>query len=239
MHEFKRILLAAAAALGLPMTEAMCDRFFLYYRLLIEWNEKFNLTSLVDLRDVVVKHFIDSLTCLLIYNPVAGARLIDIGAGAGFPGLPVKIVCEDLRCTLIESSAKKAVFLRHVTASLDLADVEVACGRAEELAHRVCYRACFDLALARAVAPLPVLLEYALPFLKIGGFFIALKGPAVHEELPACGNALNVLGGSVKEVKTVFLPITGDMRKLVVVEKTGPTPAKYPRRPGVPQRRPL
>lgn len=239
MHDFKQLLRDAAGALGISLTETICERFFRYYRLLIEWNEKFNLTSLVEPRDVAIKHFIDSLTCLLVHNPAGGARVVDIGTGAGFPGLPVKIVREDLLCTLVESTGKKVSFLRQVAGALGMADVEVACGRAEELAHQARYRASFDLALARAVAPLPVLLEYALPFLRTGGYFIALKGPGVQEELPASGNALNVLGGNVKKIITVFLPLTGDERKLVLIEKTGPTPEKYPRRPGVPQRRPL
>ncbi|RKO65518.1 16S rRNA (guanine(527)-N(7))-methyltransferase RsmG [Desulfofundulus salinus] len=239
MHEFKQLLRDAAGALGISLMENMCERFLRYYRLLIEWNEKFNLTSLIEPRDVAIKHFIDSLTCLLVHNPAGGARVVDIGTGAGFPGLPVKIVREDLHCTLVESTGKKVSFLRHVAGALGMTGVDVACGRAEDLARHVHYRASFDLALARAVAPLPVLLEFALPFLKTGGLFIALKGPAVQEELPASGNALNILGGTVKEVKTVFLPLTGDERKVVLIEKTGPTPEKYPRRPGVPQRRPL
>ncbi|MDQ0284923.1 16S rRNA (guanine527-N7)-methyltransferase [Desulfofundulus luciae] len=239
MHEFKRLLRDAAGALGLSLTEAMCERFFLYYRLLIEWNEKFNLTSLVEPRDVAIKHFIDSLTCLLVHSPAYGARVVDIGTGAGFPGLPVKIARGDLHFTLIESTGKKVAFLRHVAGALGMAYMDLACGRAEVLARHDRYRASFDLALARAVAPLPVLLEYALPFLKMGGHFIALKGPAVQEELPASSNALNVLGGNLKVVKTIFLPLTGDERKLVLIEKTEPTPEKFPRRPGIPQRRPL
>ncbi|MCL6557311.1 MAG: 16S rRNA (guanine(527)-N(7))-methyltransferase RsmG [Firmicutes bacterium] len=217
----------------------MCEQFALYYRLLIEWNAKVNLTSLVRPGDVVIKHFIDSLSCLLVHKPVYGSRMVDIGTGAGFPGLPLKIARPDLRCTLIESAGRKVSFLHQLVGSLDLLDVDVAYGRAEELARREHYRDSFDLALARAVAPLPVLLEYTLPFLKTGGYFIALKGPAVEGELPASGNALKALRGLVREIKIIFLPFTVDERRLILIEKTGPTPEKYPRRPGVPARRPL
>ncbi|MGB9803914.1 16S rRNA (guanine(527)-N(7))-methyltransferase RsmG [Desulfofundulus sp.] len=239
MSEFDKFLAHAAGRLGIELTDLMCHRFSQYYRLLVEWNERFNLTSLSEMCDIVIKHFVDSLTCFLIYDPPVGARVVDIGSGAGFPGLPIKIVREDLQVTLVESVGKKVNFLHHVLDVLGFGDVDVVPGRAEEIAHEPRYRASFDLALARAVAELPVLLELALPFLQPSGYFIAMKGPAVQEELAMCDDALRILGGSVKSVKTIFLPVAGDQRKLILIEKIGLTPDKYPRRPGVPQRRPL
>ncbi|MCS5697047.1 16S rRNA (guanine(527)-N(7))-methyltransferase RsmG [Desulfofundulus thermocisternus] len=237
--DFKSLFLQALGDLGLNLPADAFVSFYRYYHLLLQWNKKINLTSLVQWQDVVIKHFIDSLSCFLIYSPPSGSCFIDIGSGAGFPGLPLKLARRDLQCTLLESVAKKVSFLQQVSSSLDLSGVQVVCGRAEEVARLEQYRGFYDLAVARAVAPLAVLLEYALPFLKTGGFFIAFKGPQVDQELASCDRALNILGGRFVTRYCLKLPVTGDKRQLILFEKYSETPVQFPRRPGIPRRRPL
>lgn len=234
------ILQAGLQKWGVALTKKQVEAFELYYQQLIAWNETVNLTSITDYEGVQVKHFLDSLSCLQVLEGVSPqSTCIDIGAGAGFPGLPLKIVRPQIRLTLLEATGKKVVFLEHIVKELGLREVETIRGRAEELGRQVGYREAYDVALARAVAELSVLLEYALPLLKLRGIFVAQKGGDIQEEVEGAGRAAKILGGELKEVQEIRLPGVDPTRHLVVVEKVGPTPHKYPRRVGIPAKRPL
>jgi 16S rRNA (guanine527-N7)-methyltransferase len=237
-----KLLSESARLMGLKLNEEHLRAFEIYYRELVAWNEKFNLTAITDYDQVQVKHFLDSLTCLLaIRSPRSEVRgrAIDVGAGAGFPGLPLKIVCPGLQLTLLEATGKKVGFLEHVVSCLGLAGVEVIKGRAEELGRDAAHRERYDLALARAVAELPVLVEYALPFCKLGGLFVAQKGAEGDAEAKAAERAIATLGGSLRRIVHLELPHLAESRSLVVIEKIAPTPDKYPRRSGIPSKRPI
>ncbi|MBU0494821.1 MAG: 16S rRNA (guanine(527)-N(7))-methyltransferase RsmG [Chloroflexi bacterium] len=235
----------ARQLLDLDLSPAQLAAFRRYADELRAWNARAGLTAITDDEAVQVQHFLDSLTCLLVWpaqstNLLPPQSAIDIGTGAGFPGLPLRIVRPDLRLTLVESVHKKADFLRHVAGVLGLDGVTVLAARAEDVSRDPAHRERYDVALARAVADLRVLVEYALPLLRVGGVFIAQKtAAAVPEELAAAGHALDVLGGSVSDVIEVTLPGLREPRALVVIAKTTPTPAKYPRRAGMPAKRPL
>lgn len=234
------LLEAGAEEWGLILTPDQVEAFELYYRQLVFWNERANLTAITDYEEVQIRHFLDSLSCLQVLTDLAPeARCIDIGAGAGFPGLPLKIIRPQLRLTLLESTGKKVRFLEHTASKLGLQGVELIKGRAEELGRRPDRRESYDVALARAVAQLPVLLEYALPLLKLGGVFVAQKGMEIEDEVEDARSAMEILGGRIKEVKAVQLPGIEGPRHLVVVEKVAHTPQKYPRRVGLPGKRPL
>lgn len=215
------------------------DSFNIYQNELIEWNRKFNLTTITDSTDIEVKHFIDSLSCLLIIDGIHHKRIIDVGTGAGFPGIPIKIVFPDINLTLLESTQKKVSFCRHLLERLNLASVHVVSGRAEEIAHNLEFREGFDIAIARAVAGLPVLVEYLLPFVKLGGLAIAMKGKNVQKELETAKKAIDVLGGEINNILTITLPGVVEERNLIVIRKIKSTPEKFPRRPGIPAKIPL
>ncbi|NIN64277.1 MAG: 16S rRNA (guanine(527)-N(7))-methyltransferase RsmG [Anaerolineae bacterium] len=235
-----QLLKAGVKGWGLALTPDQLEAFELYYQELMLWNERASLTAITDYREVQVKHFLDSLSCLQVLTGLAPAtRCIDIGAGAGFPGLPLRIACPQMHLTLLEATRKKVLFLEHMVKELGLRDVQVIQGRAEELGRQAGHREVYDVALARAVAELSVLLEYALPLLKVEGIFVAQKGGDIEDEVEGAGPAMNLLGGRLKEVREVRLLGLDDARHLVVVEKVGTTPDKYPRRPGIPGKRPL
>jgi 16S rRNA (guanine527-N7)-methyltransferase len=234
------LLITGAREWGLELSSEQVDGFELYYQQLIAWNEWVNLTTITDYEEVQIKHFLDSLSCLQVLTSLAAQRrCIDIGAGAGFPGLPLKIVRPEMRLTLLETTGKKVLFLEHIVGQLGLGEVEIIRGRAEELGRRPGHREGYDAALARAVAQLPVLLEYALPLLEVGGIFVAQKGGEIEDEVEAARAAMEILGGRMKEVRAVDLPELEAPRHLVVVEKVAPSPQKYPRRAGIPAKRPL
>jgi 16S rRNA (guanine527-N7)-methyltransferase len=234
------LLKAGAKEWGLTLSPPQEGAFRLYYEQLLIWNERINLTSITDCEEVQVKHFLDSLSCLRILDTFApDARCIDVGAGAGFPGLALKIVRPRLSLTLLESVGKKVRFLTHMVAALGVQDTEVVQGRAEELGRNPDYREAFDVALARAVAQMSVLVEYALPLVRLGGIFVAQKGDDIEVEVESAGAAIKILGGRVSEIRPVELPGVESARHLVVVEKVGPTTERYPRRPGIPAKRPL
>ncbi len=227
--------------LGMRLTSSQVEQFETYYRELVEWNGRMNLTSITDYGEVQIKHFLDSLTVTLALTEEEMSKthlsIIDIGTGAGFPGLPLKIFLSQPRLVLLDSTAKKAAFLRHVVEKLKLVNVEIVTGRAEEAAHSPRYREQFDLVVSRAVAPLSALVELALPFCRIGGAFVAQKKGKISPEVDRAGRAIDVLGGRLEQVKQIALPGLSDERYLIVVKKVGPTPDKYPRRSGIPQRR--
>lgn len=235
---FRRTLAAGLDAWGLSLDEQAVERCVLHYQMLVEANRRFNLTAVTGEAEAASRHFLDCLALLRYHAPAPGQRLIDVGAGAGFPGLVLKTVCKDMEVTLLEASRKKVLFLQEVINALGLSGARAVWGRAEEEARRPGMRESFDWAVARGVAAVRVLSEYCLPFVKDGGFFVAYKGPGAAQELQDAGGAFDKLAGEVAGAERFLLP-TGEERNLVWVRKIGTTPARFPRRAGVPGRRPL
>jgi len=231
-----------ANKLGLHLTSQQLEQFQIYYQELIDWNRRINLTRITGYEEVQVKHFLDSLTVVLALKPPVGKadfHLIDVGTGAGIPGIPLKILMPDIKLVLLDATAKKATFLHHLKDKLGLDGVEIIVGRAEDVAHEAQYREKFGLVLSRAVARLPTLVELTLPFCAIGGSFIAQKKGIIDSELSQAARAISLLGGSLREVKRVDLAEFTDARWLIVIDKVSPSPQQYPRRPGIPAKRPL
>lgn len=225
---------------NISVNEQQLTQFDRYYELLIEWNEKINLTAITEAQEVAVKHFADSLLALkmLPKEDLAGKKLIDIGTGAGFPGIPLKIVESGLKVTLFDSLQKRLNFLDTVIKELELSDITTCHGRAEDGGRDKAMREKYDIAAARAVAKMPVLLECVLPFVKVGGYFIALKGPELDEELEMSQKALKTLGGEIADVGHFSLA-DNYTRNIALIKKTTPTPKAYPRKAGTPQKKPL
>jgi 16S rRNA (guanine527-N7)-methyltransferase len=239
MVDWRETFSAGAAALGVPLDAGALDRFSSYLDALLEWNPRVNLTRITDPEQIAVKHFVDSLTCLRAAEFGPSARLADVGSGAGLPGVALAIARPDLRVTLIESSRRRCDFLRHVIRALGLDRVEVACLRAEDAGRQDYYRQSYDLAVSRAVARLAVLAEYCLPLVRVGGAFLAQKGREAETEVAKAAPALEALGGTVEASTRFELPGGAGERKIVVIRKVAPTPEAYPRRAGVPAKRPL
>ncbi len=236
---FNDFLANAAKEYQLPISPEQIEAYHQYYQLLIEWNEKINLTAITEPNAVAVKHIIDSLSCYdpKIFHP--GAKLIDVGTGAGFPGLPLKIWQKDLNVTLLDSLQKRVNFLTTVVEQLGLENVEVIHSRAEERAKQGLYRERYDIAVSRAVAKLSVLSELCMPFVKVGGYFIALKGAQYQEEINDGKCAIQLLGGEVETVVPIKLPGLDDIRAVIYIKKIKATPHGYPRKAGTPEKNPL
>ena len=239
MTAFEEILAARADETGIPLTAGQIRQFSVYNEMLLDWNTRMNLTALTAPEDVAVKHIIDSLTA---YDAALfdGARtLIDVGTGAGLPGIPLAVYAPHLTVTLLDSLNKRVRFLTEVTAAMGLQNVRCIHARAEEAARKAEHRAAYDIAVSRAVARLPVLLEYTLPFVRVGGTLLALKGRAYAEEQKEARRAAEVLGGGRITARPVHLPGLDDVRAILTVTKERQTPAAYPRGGGAPPRRPL
>jgi 16S rRNA (guanine527-N7)-methyltransferase len=232
------LLQQEALRFGWRLTAAQLEAFQIYADELADWNTRANLTAITGHEAVQTKHFLDSLTCLLVFPPGSGLRVIDVGTGAGFPGLPLRIVRPDLHLLLLEAVGKKVDFLRHMVTRLALDDVEVVQGRAEDIGREPAQREQCDVVLARAVARMRVLAELTLPFCRIGGVVIAQKRAGIDEEMMSATPAIAAVGGAVRTCLHVDIPGAGP-RQLVVLDKLGPTPARYPRRAGIPEKRPL
>jgi 16S rRNA (guanine527-N7)-methyltransferase len=229
----------AQRQLGLHLTRSQLSALSLYERELVDWNTRFNLTAIRDPHEIHIKHFLDSLTCLMAIRESPIEQLVDIGTGAGFPGIPIRIIYPKMRLTLVESVGKKAEFCRHVVNILELQGVEVVQERAETLGQNPAYRERFDWAVARAVAILPVLAEYLLPLVRVGGSMLAMKGENGPAEAHSSERAMRVLGGHLRQLIPVTLPGVAEERYLVVIDKVAATPNGYPRNVGVPAKRPL
>jgi len=239
-----RLLCEGARAWGVELSEAQLQAFQTYYEELVAWNARISLTAITDARQVQVRHFLDSLSCLLILDEWFPSdrpppRVIDIGAGAGFPGMALKLVRPDWDLTLVDSVHKKVQFLEHIAEVLGLTGVEVLWARAEELGQDPVHREQYDVGVGRAVAELSVLAEYLLPFCRLGGVVVAPKSIKAKAEVQAAEPAIGTLGGRVVEVRKVDVRGLEERRYLVVVEKITSTPTCYPRRPGIPSKRPL
>jgi 16S rRNA (guanine527-N7)-methyltransferase len=210
-----------------------------YEKELLEWNQKFNLTAIRDTESIRTKHFLDSFSCVLAWKASPPNQLIDVGTGAGFPGIPLKILYPNLKLTLVESVGKKAMFCQHIVSVLGLGQVEVLQARAEDIGQDLQYREKYEWAVARAVANLNVLSEYLIPLVKVGGTMLAQKGESGPAEAQSAEKAMELFGGKLKQLIPVNLPGVADDRYLVVVDKVATTPPKYPRKPGIPAKQPL
>jgi 16S rRNA (guanine527-N7)-methyltransferase len=228
--------------LGIHLNQPQLEQFEIFYRELVDWNQRINLTAITGYEEVQTKHFLDSLSVLAVIRPEHRAhsfRVIDIGTGAGLPGIPLKIFLPHIKLTLLEATAKKTRFLEHLMGELGFKDVEILAARAEDAARDVRYREKFDLVLSRAVGYLPTLVELALPFCVIGGRFIASKKGDIVEEVALSKKAITILGGVLHEIKPVEIEELPDSRVLVIIDKIKPTPPGYPRRPGMPVKKPI
>ena len=240
MNEVTRSFCQAAEVYGLSLTDKQVMQFDRYGALLLSWNEKMNLTAIVEPTEVAVKHFIDAASVWRADWFTADIRrVVDVGTGAGFPGLPLKILHPELEVTLMDALQKRVRFLSEVISALGLSGVMAVHARAEEGARQKAYRERFDAAVSRAVAPLSVLAEYTLPFVRVGGFLAAQKGAKYAAEAQEGAKALALLGGAPPVIASVKLPGLDDTRAVLYVKKVRPTPAPYPRKAGTPEKKPL
>ena len=237
IEEFKRLMNLYGNEIGLEFTEKQLIKFFKYMELLLEWNKKINLTAITEPEEVILKHFIDSLTISKYIEE--NKTLADVGTGAGFPGIALKIYRNDIKITLVDSLNKRINFLNEVIEKLDLQDIETIHSRIEDFGKNKKYREKYDYVTARAVANLSVLSEYLIPIAKIDGQCICMKGNNVEEELNTSKNAIKFLGGIIQKVEKFNLPKSDIERNMIILKKIKNTPAKYPRKAGIPAKEPL
>ncbi len=237
--EKKALLQACCERMNIPLSEQMTEQFMTYMSLLLEWNEKMNLTAITEEKAVILKHFADCLSLVPYLKITADTKIIDVGTGAGFPGLPVKIAVPGVSMTLLDSLQKRIGFLETAITAMGLEGITCVHARAEDGGQNPLYREQFGYCVSRAVANLSVLAEYCLPFVKVGGFLAALKGPDAMGEIAEAAGALSKLGGKVQNVIEVTIPYTELSHKLVFIEKIAPTPKIYPRKAGKISKNPL
>ena len=236
-EEFKKTITFLAKEIDIEFNEEQVEKFYKYMQLLLEWNEKINLTAITNPKEIILKHFIDSLTILKYIKK--GAKVIDVGTGAGFPGIPLKILRDDINLTLLDSLNKRINFLKLVIDELKLKNVDTIHGRAEEIGKNKRYRESFDISFSRAVANLSTLSEYLIPLVKIGGISISMKGSEIKEEIEKSKKAITLLGGNINKIDFFELPQSDIKRNLIIIEKERSTPAKFPRKPGLPSKEPI
>ena len=239
MNEKKSHIIEAFKGIGIIISEKQAEQLYRYYELLVEWNQKMNLTAITEFEDVVVKHFLDSAYGGDVYTFDAADTVLDLGTGAGFPGIPLKILYPDTTFVLMDSLQKRINFLNEVIAQLGLKKITAVHGRAEEMARNKAYREQFDVCTSRAVANTSTLLEYCIPFLKTGGCFIAYKSGKFKEEMEGAKKTMHLLQTEIETEKEFQLAGTDNERTLVVFRKKAKTAAKYPRKAGMPSKQPL
>jgi 16S rRNA (guanine527-N7)-methyltransferase len=235
----EKLLRDAQRLFGLSLSPRQMAQLAAYERELLVWNEKFNLTAIRDVQGIRAKHFLDSLSGSQAWKEQIPRRLIDVGTGAGFPGIVLKLLYPGLKLTLVESVGKKAKFCAHIVQVLELENVEILPERAEDVGRNPAHREKYDWAVARAVAAMPVLAEYLLPLVKVGGGVLAQKGESGPAEVNAAENALKLLGGRLRQLVKIELPGVADERYLVVIDKVAATPQAYPRKAGLAAKKPL
>ena len=238
-HLMESLVRDALSLFNVHMTGRQVMALITYERELLDWNQKFNLTAIRDVESIRTKHFLDSFSCVMAWRANPPRHLIDVGTGAGFPGIPLKIIYPSMQLTLVESVGKKAMFCQHIVGVLGLEGVNVIQARAEDLGQKKEHREVYDWAVARAVANLNVLSEYLLPLVKVGGTVLAQKGESGPAEAQSAENAMTLLGGKLKQLIPVNLPGVADDRYLVLIDKVAATPPKYPRNAGMPAKTPL
>ncbi len=234
---FKNVLIEKSNLINITITEEQIQKFYNYMEVLLEWNEYMNLTAITDPKDIILKHFIDSMT--IAKEIEKNKSLIDIGTGAGFPGIPLKIIRSDISITLLDSLNKRVKFLEHIINTLKLEKIEAVHGRIEEFGRNKKYREKYDYATSRAVANLAVLSEYMLPMVKIEGTCICMKGSDIEEEKKIANKAITILGGKIEKINEFLLADTEIKRNIIIIKKIKNTPEKYPRKPGTPAKEPI
>ena len=232
-----------AEEMGIKLTDEQLTMFQTYYEMMVETNKVMNLTAITEIDQVINKHFIDSISLVKVYPDLLSSdvslNILDLGTGAGFPGIPLKIAFQNIKILLMDSLNKRVKFLKSVIDELDLADIDAVHGRAEEMARKTEYREQFDLCVSRAVANLSTLSEYCLPFVKVSGKLISYKASDIDEEIRSASNAINILGGNLTEVKKIIVPGSEIERSFIIIDKTGKTPKTYPRKAGTASKKPL
>ena len=236
---YKDIMAEGFKKLEIEFNDDQAVKFETYKKLIQEWNENINLTAITDDNEIAIKHFIDSASCFKSNKLGGEVSMIDVGTGAGFPGIPLKIINSNIKLTLLDSLNKRINFLKIVAEDLELEDIEFCHGRAEDFGQDPDYREKFDICVSRAVANLAVLTEYCLPFIKIGGYFIAQKGPKKDEELEVASKAIELLGGEIESVLEVTIPFSDITHSIVIIKKVAETPKQYPRKAGKPTKKPI
>ena len=237
LNEFCKEIEEKSSKIDINLDNEICNKLYNYMNLLLEWNEKINLTAITDEKEIILKHFIDSFTINKFIN--SGDIMLDIGTGAGFPGLPIKIIRPEVDVFLMDTLNKRINFLNEVIELLQLKKIEAFHSRAEEMAKNNKFREKFDVVTSRAVAKLNILLEYMLPYTKVNGKCLCMKGPNIEEEIKEAEKALKILGGEIEKIEKIILPDSNIERKIIIIRKKSATPLKYPRKAGMPTKEPL
>lgn len=237
--ELRKILKDGLREMNIEISEYKTDQFIKYKDILLEWNQKMNLTAITEEKEIIIEHFLDSLSCIQTKYLKDEGKMIDVGTGAGFPGIPLKIVLPNIQLTLLDSLKKRIGFLEELCAELNLSKVELIHGRAEDFGKNKDYRERYDYVVSRAVAALNILVEYCIPFIKAGGYFICQKGPKLIEEMKDAKKAIKILGGEIVDQIKIDLPFSDRDYNILIIKKIKQTPIKYPRKAGKPSKNPI